>query len=202
MTKHICVVGAGSAIAKAYAVQKSTAGCQISSVFSDESVEQVVSPIDSIVTFSGRVHNSKLCQMSLDQWNDSLNANLTSVFKALKHGLPKMNDGGSVVVVGSIVGSVGGFGCCNYAAAKAGLVGLVKAASNEMLSRSIRVNLLELGYVEAGMGARLDEKAKDRILDTIPMGRFANVKEVLVAIDFLSSQTYMTGNTLTFAGGL
>lgn len=202
MTKHICIVGAGSAIAKSYAVQKSTAGCQISSVFSNESVERVISPIDSIVTFSGKVHNSKLCQMSLDQWNDSLYANLTSVFNALRFGLPKMNDGGSVVVVGSIVGGTGGFGCANYASAKAGLVGLVKAASNEMLKRNIRINLLELGYCDIGMGAGLEEKVKNRMLDSIPMGRFANVSEVLVAIDFLSSQTYMTGGVLTFAGGL
>jgi 3-oxoacyl-[acyl-carrier protein] reductase len=205
---RICIVGAGSEIAKAWRECRRMDEVILVSSTRDEvkygNMEQVKETgIDRLVVFNGSDKNSnKLDAMSNWQWTNTLEICLTSVFVALKHGLPKMNDGGSVVVVGSIVGSTGGYGCANYAAAKAGLVGLVRAAANEMLSRRIRVNLLELGYVNAGMGARLPEKVKAKVTETIPMRRFAELDEVVHAIDFLASQTYMTGNVLTFAGGL
>ncbi len=108
------------------------------------------------------------------------------------------------MVVGSVVGSTGGFGCCNYAAAKAGLVGLVRAAANEQAAKGTgtRVNLLELGYVDAGMGERLPEEVKNKSIRAIPLGRFARMDEVLDALDFLIRAPYMTGGVLTLAGGL
>lgn len=162
----------------------------------------VSDPVDALVTFPASIRNSRLSAMAYEDWDIVIENTLNSVAKSMIAFLPYISSGGAVVVVGSIVGSTGGYGCANYAAAKAGLVGLVRSAALEVADRQIRVNLLELGYVDAGLGARLDEKQRARALKQIPLGRFARVEEVMHAIDFLLEQTYMTGNVLTVAGGL
>ncbi len=201
----IMVIGSCSSIAKEYATHRRFKGDLVSNVNRTCSVDDYESNqwCDSLITFSGSVNNAKLVEMVGEQWDMVIEDTLSYVARSLAGGLIRMKDGGSVVIVGSIVGSTGGYGCANYAAAKAGLVGLVRAAANEMLERNIRVNLLELGYVEAGMGERLDDKVKQSIIKSIPMKRFAHVNEVIKAIDFLANDaTYMTGGILQFAGGL
>ena len=155
-----------------------------------------------LITLPGEVRNNLIGEMDLDEWRSVLENNLTSVFNVFRYWLPRMENNGNVVVVGSIVGSTGGYGCANYAAAKAGLLGLVRAAANEVAARGICVNLLELGYVNAGMGARLDAKVRDKVVQGIPLKRFAEVEEVVDAVTYLSKVRYMTGNTVTLAGGL
>lgn len=157
---------------------------------------------DLLVTLTGLVQNATLTMMSLAEWNNVLHANLTTVFNALHHWLPRMANNGNVVVVGSIIGSTGGRGCANYAAAKAGLVGLVRAAANEVASRGICINLLELGFVDAGMGEQLGPELKAKILPTIPLGRFATTDDVVQAVDYLGRVRYATGTVMNLAGGL
>ncbi len=200
---RICVVGANSAIATYYMASRHWCGDQILQIrrgMGDDEWAGLV--FDYMVTFTGSVRNTKLENMPACHWDTVLADTLTSVASALARGLPRMRDGGSIVVVGSIVGSTGGFGCAIYAAAKAGLVGLVRAAANETVKRNIRINLLELGYTNIGMGERLDPDIKEQIIQSIPMKRFAEAGEVIEVINFLNRQTYMTGNVLTFAGGL
>ena len=158
--------------------------------------------IDAMVTFAGKTDDAKIVDMTRQQFETAISGCLTSVFDSFRFFGGSILDGGSVVVVGSVVGSTGGYGCANYAAAKAGLVGLVRAAANEMAKRRVRVNLLELGYTEVGMGAKLSDSVKARVIETIPLGRFATSTEVYQAIKFLTEQTYMTGNVLPFSGGL
>lgn len=158
--------------------------------------------VDAIVTLPGLSDNAKIENMTGGQWQSVIDSNMTAVFNPIKQLIPRLNGNANIVVVGSIVGSLGGYGCANYAAAKAGLKGFVKAAANELGSRGIVVNLLELGYVNAGMGEQLDEKVRAKVTETIPMRRFAHPKEVAQAIHFLAEVRYMTGNVLTFAGGL
>jgi NAD(P)-dependent dehydrogenase (short-subunit alcohol dehydrogenase family) len=150
----------------------------------------------------GSVNNAKLQHMTDRQWEDVITDNLTAVFNAFKACLPKMYPNSNIVVVGSIVGSTGGFGCSNYAAAKAGLMGLVRGVANELACLNVRINLLELGYIDCGMGKRLDEKVKTKVIETIPLKRFGTVEDFLTAVDYLCQTKYMTGNTLTLAGGL
>lgn len=157
---------------------------------------------DLLITLPGETRNVKIANMLLNDWQAAIDANLTSVFLALRTVLPIMKCDNNVVVVGSVVGSIGGIGCANYAAAKAGLVGLVRAAANECASSNIRVNLLELGYINLGMGKRLPDKVKDVALSTIPLGRFGHVDDVIHAIEFLATTRYMSGGILTLAGGL
>jgi len=158
--------------------------------------------VDALITLTADTRNKKLGKMDINEWESVLRSTLTSPFQCINALASTLVTGASIVVVGSIVGSLGGYGCANYAAAKAGLVGLVRAAANELAGRKIRVNLLELGYVNAGMGERLSDDIKAKVTETIPLKRFAEVDEVLHAIEFLRTATYMTGNTLTVAGGL
>jgi len=161
-----------------------------------------VEPIGVLVLMTGSVDNARITDMYIEQWLNVIQSSLVVPFEAMRAGLSRVVDCGNVVVVGSVVGSTGGYGCANYAAAKAGLIGLVRAAANETAARGVCVNLLELGYLDAGMGARLDPKVKEKVLPTIPLGRFGTEEDFVQAVDYLSRVRYMTGNVLTMAGGL
>jgi 3-oxoacyl-[acyl-carrier protein] reductase len=163
---------------------------------------EVTSPINVLVCMPGAECAVKLTEASDEEWQCVLDANLLSVARAFRELLPKMAEGGNVVVVGSVMGRIGGYGCGPYAAAKAGLLGLVRAAANEHVRRGVVVNLLELGYADAGMGARLGEKVKAAALASIPLGRFASPAEVVEAIDYLARVRFMTGQVLPLTGGL
>lgn len=213
---HLVIVGGGSAIAQHVIKYYIDSGNRVTAVCRStepRSLKDIVSgwikvvsdigqceEMDVLITMTGKVVNSKLITMDMGDWLDGIESNLHSVYYALKHGLRKLAVGGNVVVVGSIVGSTGGYGCANYAAAKAGLVGLVRAAANE--NPQHHINLLELGYVNCGMGERLDPKVKEKVCETIPLKRFAEPQEVVEAIDFLARTKYLTGTVLPFAGGL
>lgn len=199
---NVCVVGGTSAIGRVIAEKYRAVGDTVWTPSRHTDVSVGDGPFNAVIVSVGAVRDAKLTDLTEQHWQESLDANLSAVFRAMKVYLPLTRDGGSVVVIGSIVGSQGGYGCAGYAAAKAGLVGLVRAAANENASRGVRVNLLELGYVDAGMGARLNPRVKEKILPTIPLRRFARVEEVIHAVDFLASSPYMTGNVLTLAGGL
>jgi len=159
-------------------------------------------PVDVLITMPGCSYSGKMENVGPEHWQTVVEDNLLSVGRALTALLPKMRDGGRVVVVGSVVGRAGGYGCGPYAAAKAGLVGLVRAAANESAARGVCVNLLELGYVNCGMGARLPMKVKAAALDSIPLRRFAEPAEAVEAILFLSRVRYMTGGVFPLTGGL
>lgn len=199
----VCVVGAGSAIAQGFARYHPEHQVYLTNrldVIDLAATEETFSSLVVCIGYEGQAVT--LRKMREPMWETTVKANLTSVFEPLRYMLPKVADGGSVVVVGSIVGSTGGYGCAGYAAAKAGLVGLVRAAANEEARRGVCVNLLELGYVNAGMGARLPDAVREKVLGIIPLKRFAQLEEAAAAINFLVTTRYMTGNTLTFAGGL
>lgn len=219
MSKRICIVGGGAALAQPLIekwlnqghrvtaicrntlphpdLQRSGGKLTVADRFDHPLVEH---PFDLLVTMTGDVANASLIEMTDIQWLRVMDGCLTPVMKALRDC--RLVRGANVVVVGSIVGSTGGYGCANYAAAKAGLVGLVRGAANEWAKRDICVNLLELGYLDAGMGARLDNKTRERVLPTIPLGRFGAVADFVQAVEYLASVRYMTGAILNLAGGL
>lgn len=160
-------------------------------------------PIDVLVTMTGHTEDARIENMLPEQWERVMDGTLDCVFRALQHGLPLLAERqGNAVVVGSITGTTGAHGASAYSAAKAGLVGLVRSAALEWASKGVLVNLLELGYTDAGMGARLPEKVKERVLATIPMRRFGTASDVVAAIDHLARTRYMSGDVLTLAGGL
>lgn len=158
--------------------------------------------IDLLVTMAGHVNDGKLGSLMDYHAIDAVTDNLTSVLLALNRLLRWVKDGGRIVLVGSVVGRTGAYGAANYAAAKAGLVGLCRSLSLEVAPRQVRVNVLELGYVDAGMGVRLPAAVKERALESIPLGRFATPEEVVEAVEWLGRQTYMTGAVVPLSGGL
>jgi NAD(P)-dependent dehydrogenase (short-subunit alcohol dehydrogenase family) len=224
--RHVCIFGGGAALAQAVIDRFVARGDSVTAVCRDTVPAQEypsltvircvhlgvpetygdefkkLAPIDVLVTMTGESHKAKLGEMNLSQWQSGIDANLTTVFSAFQIGYPKLKTESNVVVVGSIVGSTGGYGCANYAAAKAGLVGLVRGAANEWAKRDICVNLLELGYCDVGMGGSRLGDIRDKIRETVPLKRFAQPSEVADAIEFLANVRYMTGNVLTLAGGL
>lgn len=217
--KHVVILGGGAALAQPvirHYLEDSKVTAIIARTLPKEGVysegtnhfrivtshTQVEGKIDTLITFPGYTANNLISTMSDDQWDLVLDRTLSSVFRCFHDLAPYFNDGANIVAVGSIMGSLGGKGCSNYAAAKAGLVGLVRAAANEWAPRDIKVNLLELGYIDSGMGARLEPTIKERVLPTIPLKRFGTEDDVVLAIDYLANVNYMTGNILTLAGGL
>ncbi len=158
--------------------------------------------IDTLVTLTGTAKDGRIFDLSWDQWFDVTWDCLIAPAMSIGELVPRMSDGGSIVVVGSIVGSTGGYGCANYAASKSGLVGLVRATANEVSKRNIKVNLLELGFMDVGMGARLEPKVRERATASIPLKRFGTERDFVRAVNFLAETDYMTGGVLTLAGGL
>jgi 3-oxoacyl-[acyl-carrier protein] reductase len=211
---NVCVTGGGAALARPVIRRhllrgnRVTALCRESAPDADDRLltavrgvdlagerafvgEAMPRSIDLLIHLAGGNDDAKLADMTRAQWEDVIRDNLTSAFNVLAAGLPRMVGPSNVVVVGSVVAARGGRGCANYAAAKAGLEGLV-----------VVINLLRLGYVDVGMGASLPPHLVDRIKAAIPLGRFASDEEAADAIDFLSTVRYMTGDVLNFAGGM
>ncbi len=165
---------------------------------------EMAGAVDVLVCCAGAVSNSLVDRMSQDTWRFVMDGCLTTAFTTMRVILPGMRErkSGHVVVLGSIVGDIGGRGCANYAAAKAGLKGLVRGAANDVAGDNVLINLLTLGYIDSGMGAKLAENVRVGALSTIPLKRFGSTLDVAQAVEFLATQNYMTGNELVFAGGL
>lgn len=219
---RVCIVGGGSALAQPYIARCLARGDEVWAVCRNTFPRHEVrvirddmagncstfrtkcpEPLDLLVALAGSTGDALLGTAEAGaSWDRVVNNTLTAAFNSLNIALPRMARPGNVVVVGSVVGSTGGYGCANYAAAKAGLVGLVRAAANEWARKGVCVNLLSLGYCDAGMGARLSPEVREKVTRTIPLGRFANPEEVADAIDFLGKVKYMSGDVLPFAGGL
>lgn len=198
----ICIVGGTSAVGRAISARYREVGDEVWTPARHTDCPTGSGPFDAVITSVGAVRDAKLANLTEQHWQESLDANLSAVFRAMKVYLPLVSEGGSFVVIGSIIGSLGGYGCSGYAAGKAGLVGLVRAAANENARRGVRVNLLELGYTDVGMGSRLSADVRAAAERAIPLKRFARIDEVIKAVEFLASSPYMTGNVLTLAGGL
>jgi 3-oxoacyl-[acyl-carrier protein] reductase len=157
--------------------------------------------VDVLVNNAAITKDALISKMGDDEWGEVLRTNLTGAFNMIRAVIPKMK-GGNIVNVGSVVGERGAFGCANYAAAKAGLVGLTKSAAIECARSGTCVNLLSLGYFDAGMGSRLPPKIREAIEQTIPFKKFGDPQEAVNAALFLAEVRYMTGATLSVTGGL
>ena len=162
--------------------------------------------IDILVNNAGITKDNIFLRMSENEWEDVLNVNLNSTFNILKlitKGMVKRKYG-RIINISSVVGVTGGAGQVNYSASKAGLIGLTKSLSQEIATRNITVNCIAPGFIETPMTEKLDDKRKDAILNSIPMNRIGNPKDLSSAIIFLASKesSYITGQTLHINGGL
>ena len=168
--------------------------------------EEVLGQIDILVNNAGITKDNIFLRMSDQEWEDVLNINLNSTFNILKlitKGMVKRKYG-RIINISSVVGATGGAGQVNYAASKAGLIGLTKSLSQELATRNITVNCIAPGFIETPMTEKLDDNRKDRIISSIPANRIGTPKDLSSAVIFLASQesSYITGQTIHINGGL
>ncbi len=162
--------------------------------------------IDILVNNAGITKDTLLIRMSEEDWDSVLSVNLKGAFlltKAVGRIMMKQRVG-AIVNMASIIGLIGNAGQCNYAASKAGLIGLTKSSARELAARNVRVNAIAPGFIESRMTAVLPETVRTKMMDAIPMGRFGTAEDIAKVTVFLASEasSYMTGQVLTVSGGM
>jgi 3-oxoacyl-[acyl-carrier protein] reductase len=162
--------------------------------------------IDILVNNAGITRDTLIIRMSEDDWDDVIQTNLTSAFLWIKYLLHSMTrrHWGRIINMSSIVGKTGNSGQANYAAAKAGLIGLTKSVAKEVASRGICVNAIAPGFIATDMTRSIDEKWAAEWTKMIPMKRVGSVQDVAALVRFLCSDAagYITGQVLTVDGGM
>jgi 3-oxoacyl-[acyl-carrier protein] reductase len=162
--------------------------------------------VDILVNNAGITRDGLLLTMSEQDWDLVIAVNLKSVFnftKAVSRQMIKQK-AGSIVNVSSVVGLMGNPGQINYSASKAGVIGATKSSAKELASRSIRVNAVAPGYIQTAMTDKLDEKARQALIDHIPAKQLGQTRDVANAVLFLVSDlsAYVTGEVLRVDGGM
>ncbi|MDQ7849616.1 MAG: 3-oxoacyl-[acyl-carrier-protein] reductase [Armatimonadota bacterium] len=159
-----------------------------------------------LVNNAGVVRDSLIVRMRDEEWEEVLGTNLTAAFRCTRAALRPMirQRFGRIINVASIAAQVGNAGQANYAAAKAGLVGLTKATAREVASRGITVNVVAPGLIDVGMTAHLGAEQVQRFKEQIPLGRLGTAQEVAHAVVYLASDdaAYITGQVLNVDGGM
>lgn len=162
--------------------------------------------LDILVNNAGITRDNLLMRMKEEEWDDVINTNLKGVFNCIKAVTRQMmkQRSGRIINISSVVGALGNPGQTNYAAAKAGVVGLTKAAARELASRGITVNAIAPGFITTDMTAALDDKTIEQLTSQIPLARLGAPEDIAKAVRFLASEdaSYMTGQTLHIDGGM
>lgn len=159
--------------------------------------------IDMLVNNAGILRDRTLAKMSLGEWQDVIETNLTGVFHVCHAAVPVLESGGCVVNISSLSAAIGTFGQANYAAAKAGIIGLTRTMSRELGKRGIRVNAVAPGLVLTEMGKTVPQEVRDQWIGQVSLGRFGQPRDISSVILFLCSPlaAYVTGQTIHVNGG-
>jgi 3-oxoacyl-[acyl-carrier protein] reductase len=166
-------------------------------------VKDTCGGLDILVNNAGILRDRTLRKMTLDEWNAVLQTNLTGVFHCCKYGADVLRDGGRIVTISSVSGLVGTHGQANYAAAKAGVIGLTRVLSKELARRRITANAVAPGVVQTAMMGEIKEEVRAEYLKQIPMGRFGTTADIANVVLFLASEEteYVTGQVIPITGG-
>jgi 3-oxoacyl-(acyl-carrier-protein) reductase len=177
---------------------------QVDAAFTE--VEQANGPVEVVVANAGITDDTLLMRMSDDQFTRVIDANLTGSYRVAKRATRAMLRArwGRIVFVSSVVALMGSPGQVNYAASKAGMVGMARSISRELGSRNITANVVAPGFVATDMTDQLPEARRQEVMAQVPLNRFATVDEVAAAVTFLASDAagYITGAVLPVDGGL
>ena len=162
--------------------------------------------IDVLVNNAGITKDGLLVRMKEKDWDAVLNINLKGAFTCTKIAAKVMMKQryGRIINIASVVGVTGNAGQANYSASKAGLIGLTKTAAKELAPRGITVNAIAPGFIETDMTASLSEKARNAMLDQVPLGRAGQPDDVAAVAAFLASESasYLTGQVIHVSGGM
>ncbi|ODT67814.1 MAG: 3-oxoacyl-[acyl-carrier-protein] reductase [Pelagibacterium sp. SCN 63-23] len=168
--------------------------------------EAAMGGVDILVNNAGMTRDNLFMRMKDEEWDDVIAVNLTAAFhlnRSVLRGMMKQR-WGRIIGISSVVGVMGNPGQGNYAASKAGLIGMNKALAYEVASRNITVNSIAPGFIASAMTDELNDKQRESILSTVPAGRLGSAQEVAGCAVFLSSDAaaYITGHTLNVNGGM
>ena len=165
---------------------------------------EALGSVDVLINNAGITADKLMLKMTMDDFERVLKINLTGAFNMTQAVLKPMTKArqGAIINMTSVVGLMGNVGQANYAASKAGLIGLTKSVAREVASRNIRVNAIAPGFIESDMTAVLSDKVKDAMKAQIPMKRFGSVEEIATAALFVATQEYITGQTIAIDGGM
>jgi 3-oxoacyl-[acyl-carrier protein] reductase len=170
------------------------------------SAEEAMGGLDILVNNAGITRDNLFLRMKDEEWDDVIEVNLTAGFRICRAATKGMmrRRSGRIIGIASVVGVTGNPGQGNYAAAKAGMIGMAKSLAREVASRNITVNTIAPGFIETPMTGALNDKQKDSILGSVPAGRLGRADEIAAAALFLASDeaAYITGETLHVNGGM
>jgi len=162
--------------------------------------------LDILVNNAGITRDGLIVRMTDEDWDSVIATNLTGVFSMCRAAAKVMMKArtGSIVNISSVVGIAGNAGQANYAAAKAGVIGLTKSVARELAARNVRCNAVAPGFIETDMTAELSEAQRAGIASGVAMGRFGSAEDVASAVSFLASDeaAYVTGQVLAVDGGM
>ena len=174
-----------------------------------ESIEQIANEhkrLDIVVNNAGITRDNLLLRMTDEEFDQVVATNLRSAFVACRAALRPMMRGkwGRVINISSVAGLVGNSGQANYAAAKAGLVGLTKSIAKEMAAKNITANVVAPGFIETDMTAVLPQQVKDFVIQATPLRRYGQAREIASAVAYLASDDagFVTGQVLAVDGGM
>ena len=174
--------------------------------FIDNATNELGGNLDCIVNNAGVTRDNLAIRMSLEEWQEVININLTSTFLMTKSAIKKMlkNKSGKVVNITSVVGHTGNLGQANYTASKAGIVAMSKSMATEYAKKNININCISPGFIKTAMTDNLDDKFKQVIISKIPSARLGDPDDIANAVLFLCSNqsSYINGETLHVNGGM
>ncbi|WP_459972346.1 3-oxoacyl-ACP reductase FabG [Nocardioides pyridinolyticus] len=181
-----------------------TDGAQVEAAFA--TIEEAHGPVEVLVANAGITADTLLLRMTDDDWSSVLDTNLTGSFRLAKRaakGMLRLRRG-RIVFISSVVGLLGSAGQVNYAASKAGLVGMARSIARELGSRSITANVVAPGFIETDMTGVLSDDQKAAILAQVPLGRYGAVEEIAETVLWLTGPgaAYVTGAVIPVDGGL
>lgn len=169
-----------------------------------DETKEVFGSVDILVNNAGITNDKLLMRMSEDDFDSILNVNLNGTFNTIRHASSVMlkQRSGTIINLSSVIGQIGNAGQANYAASKAGVIGLTKSAARELAARGITVNAIAPGFIETDMTDELSDKVKELSKQQIPLNRFGTVEDVAKAAVFLSENKYITGQVINIDGGM
>ena len=174
--------------------------------FIENATKELGGSLDCIVNNAGITQDNLAIRMSLDEWRNVIDINLTSTFLMSKFAIKKMlkNKSGKIVNITSVVGHTGNLGQANYTASKAGIVAMSKSLAIEYAKKNINVNCISPGFIKTAMTEKIDDKFKETIISKIPSARLGEPEDIANAVDFLCSDksSYINGETLHVNGGM